>query len=121
MLTNSNLPSEFSADVESLPIAQKAKRVVETFLELECTPGINLSPRRAKWLRECFLGVIESCAEVAFDEREFKTAPTISVAHEIESLHQVDHRSFVSIKLLELADMLRAIASEKGRGKRVCG
>ena len=109
--------NNFSPDVDALPLAKRAKRIVEAFLELECIPGISMSPGKANKLRERFLGCVQRGAEAAFDEREFKTAPTLSVAYELENLCR-DDRSDISEKLRELANMLQAVARERRRGAR---
>lgn len=76
-----------------------------------------MTPGKANKLRERFLGCIQRCAEAAFDEREFKTPPTLSVADELENLCRGD-RSDISEKIRELASMLYAVASQERRGRQ---
>ena len=57
-------PKDFSREVDSLPVADTVKRVVETFLEAECTPTAWLDPKRAKRLRKRILWDVGCCAEI---------------------------------------------------------
>ena len=56
----------FDADIANLPIMEKAKQVLQNFVNSECEPTSELSPKQARTLRRDIIKTVELCAEKAW-------------------------------------------------------
>ena len=109
---------DFDIEIDSLPIAEKAKRVLDSFLEAQFTPSPSLPPRRAKKLRQRILCIVEHIAEI-YNLGQGNTA-TISLytglmdACEIERLEGHDR---IADLLADLAYAFKSVATHRRSNK----
>jgi len=111
-------PKDFSYSVNSLRVANTVKRVVETFLEAECTPRVWLDPKRAKRLQKMILWDVGCCAEIAIEHGppQREKAATRALASRLQdcaAVHLARGRRDVSARLEILAEMVVAVAKSR--------
>ncbi len=117
---------DLSEDVDALSIAEKAKRVLQGFLNTECSPNAYLSPRDAESLRRSIMDDVR----IAVESRSgtYPNVSTGAIAHELSSVAESQKqskrpgpngKSGLHPDLLEsLAEMFRNVASPRSKKKR---
>jgi hypothetical protein len=102
---------EFYRGLADLPVAESAKRMIDGFLEDECTPCITLNPRKAKQIKKTILEEISLSLRFCPPCSETK-ACNINTLYLANSLRLVAKKYREAGKLLywkifeSLADML---------------
>ncbi|MCX6721096.1 MAG: hypothetical protein NT026_00610 [Candidatus Staskawiczbacteria bacterium] len=113
---------DFSFDLDQLAIAQKAKRVIEGFLDAECTPSAGFNPAKANKLRRAIMREV-SCvapcrADLPPDDTDSMATYVLSRAlADAAEGHRNENRNGLADKLEELAELIRDVASKPRQRK----
>lgn len=105
-------PTNFLPDIAPLKIANKAKRVIESFLEEECTPSVGFSPKRSARMRKAIIEGVKAAISVNWNED--RSISTFSLAYELRDIadgHRNAHRKSVANNLEILSGLLESIAT----------
>jgi hypothetical protein len=106
---------EVRPEIARLPIAEKAKRVIETFLDAECGPGIAMTPRRADKRRRILMREIRMISNDVLANGNYEKAATRSLAAGFlvtADDHRLQGRELMADKLEELSWLLMAVATD---------
>ena len=106
---------DFDPDIDGLPIAKKAKRVLETFLDTECSPGATLSPKQAKRRRQQIIEITRSVAEgaIAYEGQAAATVSLYTGLMEASTAERWFRHTGFAIQLADLANSFKAVATHK--------
>ena len=111
---------KFIPKVKDLLIAQKAKRVIEGFLDAECSPNIALSPSKAERLRRGIIKHVWIVSEHLVLSGKYEKAVTWALASELEEVataNRAQGRKGVAARLEILAELLRSVIT-KSKSKK---
>jgi len=93
--------------ISDLPIAEKAKRVIEIFLEEEFIPSNNSDPQRDKKIKKRIIKHICFASQEIAAYNGFDKIPTLFFSYQLSKLAEYSHPA-IGIKLDALAELLKS-------------